>query len=335
MAVKTRDQESEGPVDWLENELRDTKARLHKVEGELEQALKQLWSMEADVRRLSESSSVSGAVSATIAGLREDVRQLHGQMGKLQDRQSDLTNRTDEVLRQRQAESGRDRQDIGSLTRDVAAVTKNIEHYEARVQAIEETTRRVEETAAGGRLADQALERHLEDLSTRTARAHEAAMRIEHDVARIGPELEKLAKDDSSQVERLQLIQEQVRRLAERIDKLEAIAAFPEEARELLQRATFERDQLAQRILQVERLSGEVTDRLAEFLQSTSRLDQRTQTHAAEILDITGQLNELTDHTKSQLKRIFQVLLRQRRRQSEALAQEIKELSQGDLQSGD
>ena len=52
MAVKTRDQEPEGPVEWLENELRDTKARLHKVEGELEQALKQLWSMEADVRRL-------------------------------------------------------------------------------------------------------------------------------------------------------------------------------------------------------------------------------------------------------------------------------------------
>ncbi|MGH2405246.1 MAG: hypothetical protein ACRDGN_12415, partial [bacterium] len=257
MAVKTRDQEPEGPVEWLENELRDTKARLHKVEGELDQALKQLWSMEADVRRLTESSSVSGAVSATIAGLREDVRQLHGQMGKVQDRQSALTNRTDEVLRQRQAESGRDRQDIGALMRDVAAVNKNIEHYEARVQAIEETTRRAEETAAGGRLADQALERHLEDLSTRTARAHEAAMRIEHDVARIGPELEKLAKDDSAQVERLQLIQEQVRRLAERIDKLEAIAAFPEEARELLQRATFEREQLAQRLLQIERLSGE------------------------------------------------------------------------------
>jgi chromosome segregation ATPase len=335
VAVKTRDQEPEGPVEWLETELRDTKARLHKVEGELEQALKQLWSMEADMRRLSESSSASGAISATIAGLREDIRQLHGQMGKVEDRQSALTNRTEELLRQRQAESGRDRQDIGSVTRDVAAISKNIEHYELRVQAIEETTRRVEETAAGGRLADQALERHLEDLSTRTARAHEAAMRVEHDVARIGPELEKLTKDDSAQVERLQVIQEQVRRLTERIDKLEAIAAFPEEARELLQRATFERDQLAQRILQVERLSGEVTDRLAEFLQSTSRLDQRTQTQAAEIIDITGQLNELTDQTKSQLKRIFQVLLRQRRRQAEALTQEIKELSAGDLQTGD
>jgi methyl-accepting chemotaxis protein len=335
VAVKTSHQEPEGPVEWLENELRDTKARLHKVEGELEQALKQVWSMEADVRRLTESSSVSGSVSATLAGLREDVRQLHGQMGKLEDRQTAVTNRTEEMLRQRQAESGRDRQDLGALTRDVAAMAKNIEHYESRAQAIEETTRRVEEIAVGGKLTDQALERHLEDLSTRTARSHEAVLRVEHDVARISPELEKLTKDDAAQVERLQLIQEQARRLAERIDKLEAIAAFPEEARELLQRANFEREQLSQRLLQTERLSGEVTDRLAEFLQSTARLDQRTQTQAAEILAITGQLNELGDLTKSQLKRVFQTLLRQRRRQSEALAQEIKELSQGDPQSGE
>ena len=126
MSVKTRDQEPEGPVEWLENELRDTKARLHKVEGELEQALKQLWAVEADVRRLTESSSVSGSVSATLAGLREDVRQLHGQMGKLEDRQSALANRTEEMLRQRQTESGRDRQDLGAVTRDVTAITKNI-----------------------------------------------------------------------------------------------------------------------------------------------------------------------------------------------------------------
>jgi chromosome segregation ATPase len=335
VAVKTQDQEPEGPVEWLENELRDTKARLHKVEGELEQALKQLWAMEAGVRRLTESSSVSGSVSATIAGLREDIRQLHSQMGKLDDRQSALATRTEEMLRQRQTESSRDRQDIGSLSRDFSSISKNVEHYETRAQALEETIRRVEEAAAGGRLADQALERHYEDLSTRTARAHEAVLRIEHDLSRVPPELEKLARDDAAHVERVQVIQEQVRRLAERIDKLEAIAAFPEEARDLLQRANFEREQLATRILQVERMSGEVTDRLAEFLQSTSRLDQRSQTQAAEVIQLTGQLNELSDQAKSQLKRISQVLLRQRRRQYEALAQEIKELGQGDLQSGD
>jgi chromosome segregation ATPase len=335
MAVKTQGQEPESPVEWLENELRESKARLHKVEGELDQALKQVWSMEADVKRLTEAFSVSGATAATIAALREDVRHLHGQIGKIQDRQSALTNRTDEMLRQRQAETGRDRQDLGEVAKQVAALTKSIEHFESRAQALEEASRRVEETVAGGRLADQAFERHLEDLSTRTARAHEAALRIEHEVARVGSELEKVSKDDDAHSERMQLMQEHMRRLSERIDKLESIAAFPEEARELLQRATFEREQLAQRILLIERLSSEVADRLQEFLQSIARLDQRTQTQGAEIVAMAADLNELADQTKAQLKRVLQVQLRQRRRQSEALAQEIKELSQSEAQDTD
>jgi hypothetical protein len=52
-------------------------------------------------------------------------------------------------------------------------------------------------------------------------------------------------------------------------------------------------------------------------------------------MDISGQLNELADQTRGQIKRAFQLLLRQRRRQSETLAQEIKELSQGELRGGD
>jgi len=333
MAVKTQRQEPESPVEWLENELRETKARLHKVEGELEQALKQVWSMDAGVKKLTEASS-SGS-SATLAALREDIRQLHGQMGKLQDRQTALANKTDEVLRQRQTETSRDRQELGELSRQVASLIKNIEHYETRAQAIEEAARRAEETVAGVRLTDQSLERQMEEVSTRTGRAHEATLRIEQDLARMGPEIEKLTKVDDAQTERLQVMQEQVRRLGERIDKLESISAFPEEARELLQRASYEREQLSQRILLVERLSSEVTERLQEFLQSVARLDQRSQTQAAELLAVSGELNEVADYTKSQLKRVLQVLLRQRRRQHEALGQEIKELSQGEVQGGD
>lgn len=335
MAVKAQRHEPESPVEWLENELRETKARLHKVEGELEQALKQVWSMDAGVKKLTEASSSSGSASATLVAVREDIRQLHGQMGKLQDRQTALANKTDEVLRQRQTETSRDRQELGELSRQVVSLIKNIEHYETRAQAIEEAARRAEETVAGVRLTDQSLERQMEEVSTRTGRAHEATLRIEQDLARIGPEIEKLTKVDDAQTERLQVMQEQVRRLGERIDKLESISAFPEEARELLQRASYEREQLSQRILLVERLSSEVTERLQEFLQSVARLDQRSQTQAAELVAVSGELNEVADYTKSQLKRVLQTLLRQRRRQHEALGQEIKELSQGEVQGGD
>ena len=336
MAVKAQGQEPESPVEWLENELRETKARLHKVEGELEQALKQVWSMEAGVKKLTEASSSSGSASATLAGLREDVRQLARADGE--DAGPANSPRQPHRRGAPPATDGDQPRPPGAQRALAASRLVDQEHRALRDQGAGDrrsVAPRRRKRSAGVRLTDQSLERQMEEISTRTGRAHEATLRIEQDVARVGPEIEKLAKVDDAQTERLQVMQEQVRRLAERIDKLESISAFPEEARELLQRATFEREQLAQRILLIERLSSEVTERLQEFLQSVARLDQRSQTQAAELLALSGELNEIADYTKSQLKRIFQVILRQRRRQHEALGQEIKELSQGEVQGGD
>src|SRR5438093_13034353 len=93
VAVKARDQEPESPVEWLQNELRETKARLHKVEGERDQALKQVWSLEADVRRVAEAISVPGSASAALDALRQEVRQLHSQRGKTLGRPAATANR--------------------------------------------------------------------------------------------------------------------------------------------------------------------------------------------------------------------------------------------------
>src|SRR2546428_12782961 len=94
VAVKARDQEPESPVEWLENELRETKARLHKVEGELDQALKRVWSLEADGGRGAEGFSGSGFASAALAAPREDVLQIHSPIGQTQDRHYALAHTT-------------------------------------------------------------------------------------------------------------------------------------------------------------------------------------------------------------------------------------------------
>ena len=50
---------------------------------------------------------------------------------------------------------------------------------------------------------------------------------------------------------------------------------------------------------------------------------------------MAGGLEGRTDQTKQQRKKVYQTFLRQRRRASEALNQEIKELIQGELHSTD
>ena len=282
-----------------------------------------------------EAQSVSGSATAALTTLREDVRQLHGQLGRIQDGQSALANRTDEVVRQRDAEAGRGRQDLGALAKQLEGLARDTAQYDGRMQALEDTIRHVEEEVAGERLASRSLERGVEEMSTRGARSHEATLRLDQQVSHQTAELEQLRKEDTAFDDRLALVSEQSRRLSERIDKLESIAAFPEEARELLKRATFERDQLTQRMGLIEQLSGEVTERLQEFLQGQARLEQRAQTQGAEIIALIGRVQELEEQTRAQMKKVFQTLLRQRRRQAETLAQEIKELGQGEPHSGD
>ena len=334
MVAQRKGKQPDSPQQWLEEELREAKARLHKVEHELEQALKQVWALDADVRKLAEALSAAGMEAAALPGLREEMRQLRDQISRVQDRQTALANRTEEVLRQHGAEAGRERQERVALARQMEALSKAVGQYEGRIQALEEASRHVEEEVAGGRLAQQGLARDFEELSSRTARNLEAATRLEHELGRAAGQLEALGKEDEALSDRLNLIQEQVRRQGERLDKFEDVAAFPAEAKELLQRVRFEREQLAERLGAVERLSGEVGERVQEFVQGLARLDQRGQSQATQLLLMQEQIQELNEQTREQMKRLFQNVLRQRRRQAEALAQEIKELSQGELSSG-
>jgi chromosome segregation ATPase len=324
VVTRAKAQQPEGAGDWMEEELRDTRARLHKVESELDQALKHVWSLEADIRKLAEALSTSGSAATQLGGLREELRQVHDQLSRVQDRQSSIANRTDEALRQRQADSSRDKQDVMNLTRQIEALAKAADQYDVRVQALEEAFRHVEDEVASARLSGQGVDRGLEEVSGRAARALEATVRLEQEVAHAGGEIDTLRKTDEATEDRLSLLSEQTRRLSERIDKLEDIAAFPREAREMIQRLAL-----------VEKLSGEVAERMQEFVQGLARLEQRGQQQGAQLMDLSGQILELSDQTKAQLKRAYQLLLRQRKRQSDTLAQEIKELSQSEMHSGD
>jgi chromosome segregation ATPase len=333
--VSRSKKQTDSPAEYLETELRDAKARLHKVEGELEQALKQVWSLDAIVRKMSESLSVSGSVSSAVQGFREEVRQLRDQIGRLQDRQSAMGNRVDQVLSQRQSDSGREKQDTGTLVKRMDAITKSLEHYDNRMKALEEIARHVEEEVASTRLAHLSVERIAEESNTRSARAQEASLRLDQEVSRFSSETDKLQKEDEAHLDRYRLIVEQVRRLNEQTDKLELLEAFQEQVREHLQSAAFERQQLSERSAAAEHLATEATEGMKGFVQGLARLDQYTQKHTSDLLTLTVQIQELGEQTAANLKRIYQILTRQARRRAEGLNAEIKELTQGELHSGD
>src|SRR4030042_4970319 len=90
-------------LQWLDEELRQAKAGLHKVEHELVQALNQIWNLDSGLRKLEESIGDARGAAAALPGIQEDIRQLRSQGDRLQGRQNDLSPQSEELARQQQA----------------------------------------------------------------------------------------------------------------------------------------------------------------------------------------------------------------------------------------
>ena len=324
-----------GSTEWLESEVLDTKARLHKLEGELAQALKIAWSLDAEVQKVLQGVAVSGSVEATIQSLREEVREVSAQLGKVQERQGQLADRVEHDGKGRKTESGRERYDVGVVAKQVESISRTISQFDGRMKALEEVARHIEEEIAAGRLKAQAGERAMEDIQTKSDRSHEATLRLDQEFARFSGDFQRLEASSEGLADRLSLALDQLHRVMERQEHIELIAGTQEEAKEALQGAAYEREQISQRMASLEQIATDITERTDEFIKGLGRLDQRSQNQASELMAMAARLEDLTDQTKQALKKVYQTFLRQRRRASEALNQEIKELTQGELHSTD
>ncbi|MCH7484478.1 MAG: hypothetical protein IIA90_04940, partial [Chloroflexi bacterium] len=265
-----------GSTEWLENEVRDTKARLHKVESELAQALKIAWSLDADVQKVVQGVAVSGSVEATLQSFREEVRELSGQLGKVQDRQGQLANRIEQVGKARKAEIGRERYDVGMIAKQVESISRSIDQFDGRMKAFEEVARHIEEEIAGSRLTAQTKERAMEDIQTKSARSHEATMRLDQEFTRFSGELQRLEASSESLADRLSLALEQLHKVMERQEQIEALAGTQEEAKEALQSAAYEREQYPEDVTEKDielHVAPAVRGHMKDLLQA---IDNRT-----------------------------------------------------------
>ena len=219
MSVEKREASAESKLQWLDEELRQTKAALHKVEHELEQALNQIWNLDSGLRKLEEGSGDSGGLAAALPGIQEELRQLRSQADKLQNRQNALAGRSEEMGRQQQADLERERQERAALLKQAEAAARSVGQFESRIQLLEESLRHVEESVAELRLSHQTLAREIEELTNRGASNLETALRLEHQLDSVAGEIEALHKRDGELEERVNLFEERIHRGEGRIDK--------------------------------------------------------------------------------------------------------------------
>jgi len=131
--------------------------------------------------------------------------------------------------------------------------------------------------------------------------------------------------------ERLNLLLAQLQRDEQRLDKLESYLDLPQEIKDQMNRGRFEREQMAERLTSLERSTGELLEQTREFMEGIARLQVRSDNHGSRLLSMDEELREHRRLVADQMTRLARIMERQRRRQAESLAEEIKELSRSDF----
>lgn len=328
MSVEKREASTDSRLQYLDEELRRAKAALHKVEHELKQALDQIWNLDTGLHKLEESVGGSGGAEAS-SGVQKGMRELHSQVDRLQDRHNELSGRAEEMSRQQQSELERERQERVALLTQTEAAARSVSQFDSRIQHLEESLHHVEEAVAELRLSQNTQVHEVEELTSRGARNLETALRLEHRMDALATDIEALNKRDGELEEKVNLYEEKVHREEERVDKFERELSLPREIKEQLDRERFERQQMIDHLAKMESSTSALSERTAEFVQGLARVDQRTQRQADRIKELVEEARQQHETVFEQLKRLFIIMERQRRRQLEALTQEIKEITTG------
>ncbi|MFB3093582.1 MAG: hypothetical protein ACE1ZN_04160 [Dehalococcoidia bacterium] len=332
MSVEKKEASTENRLQYLDEELRQAKAALHKVEHELKQALDQIWNLDSGLHKLEESVGGSDGAAA-LPGVQEGIRELRSQANRLQDRHNELAGRAEELSRQQQSDLERERRERAALLKQAEAAAQSVGQFESRSQRLEESLRHVEEAIAGLRHSQQTLGHEVEELTSRGARDLETALRLEHRMDALATDIEALHKHDGEMEERVTLYEERVHREEERVAKFERDLSLPREIKEQLDRARFERQQMIEHLAKMESSTTKLSERTAEFIQGLARVDERTERQADRLMELAEEVQQQRETVFEQLKRLVRTMERQRRRQLETLAQEIKELTQGDFKA--
>ena len=158
MSVEKKEASTENRLQYLDEELRQAKAALHKVEHELKQALDQIWNLDSGLHKLEESVGGSDGAAA-LPGVQEGI-----QADRLQDRHNELAGRAEELSRQQQSDLERERRERAALLKQAEAAAQSVGQFESRSQRLEESLRHVEEAIAGLRHSQQTLGHEVEEL---------------------------------------------------------------------------------------------------------------------------------------------------------------------------
>ncbi len=310
-------------VDWLEEQLRDLRHHQGESYLQIEQLRRQVLSLndqlteaEKKVRDVDPKLLPLKGVPDKIRGIEEDAehsRQL------LESTRSEA----DSAFRLLQAEHEYTRQELGEVIRRVSQALDQIQLVAADAAQSQQQVSQVSQSMQTVLERQREVEARVEQFGLRLDRHIE----VQRDLVSELRDEWKRYEDDRIQVvyERLQVVGEMVRRNEELIEKVAAEQTLRET---VLQEIGVWRDQhmrVDQRLAVIEESAEGVTTELDKLHGQIALLDGRHSGLGERVAGIRREVAEVIDHVREEFAKYNQMMEKQRRKQIQALEQELRE----------
>ena len=320
---------------WLEEEVRQAKALVHKLQQEVEQTSNQAWVLSQGLQKAEDLLATMSAQFVALPQLQDEVRQLKEQVGRLHERLLASQGRMEETVRQQQTAMEREREERSASTRRLEAAEKLTQSYEGRVLAIEEGQRRIRDDISLLQKRAVELDKGLEEVAGKAARHSEAVKRLEQESSRVHAELDALAKQDSALSERLQLYGEQARRTDEQVTVIGADRVVRQELADAQTHWRGEQQRLSDKLKALEQTLGEIRQRAEDQGRALELIESKAATQMERVSLFQQQIRDHRQQVAEFLRKLTQFEERQKRRQLASVEQELKEIKQRDLKLGE
>jgi len=322
-------------VPWLEEEVRQAKALVHKLQQQVEQTNNQAWVLSQGLQKAEDLLSSMAAQLVALPQVQDEVRQLKEQLGRLHERLLASQGRMEEAVRQQQMAMEREREERSATMRRLEGAEKLTQSYEGRVLAMEEGQRRLRDDISLLQKRAVELDKGLEEVAGKAARHGEAVKRLEQESSRIHAELDTLAKQDSALSERVQLYGEQARRTEEQVASIGADRVVRQEFADAQTHWRGEQQRLADRLKALEQTADEIRQRAEDQGRALELLESKAATQMERVTLFQQQIRDHRQQVVEFLRKLTQFEERQKRRQLASLEQELKEIKQRDLKLGE
>jgi chromosome segregation ATPase len=313
-------------VKAIEDQQRDQKAIVAKLAMQEERLNSQFDTIVNRLESLTFGQETLNAHVKINADQQDLIHLLRDQIAALIDRQKIVESRVEDFGKQRLSTLERERVDRDGALRRLDSAEKTTQKWEERITVVEEIARRMQESSA---LAGQKLDRldqSMEGIGNRGGRNLEAAKRLETELRQVESIVDTLQRQDDTVLERVQLLNEVVRRVEDKIALLSSQEARYQEVIDKIELQRVERLRVEELLNRADRALDEHKSLIDHLSHVTATIEGRYKGLSERVEYILSETERFHGDIAGQIHRFTQVQERQKRRQIQDLETEIRDM---------